>query len=200
MYLPVFQHYEPDETLVVRTAGAPTAPVGPLRQAVHAVDPALPLFRVVTMAQHLQAALTTRRIAAAGAAAFGLLALLLAMVGLYGVVACSVSQRTHEIGLRMALGARPADVVRMVVVRAMRPAVAGAIVGLVAAFGASRFVRAMLYGVTPTDSVTFAGVTVVLLVVALAAAWLPARRAMKVDPVNALRCTSRPLGNPESST
>ena len=187
MYLPVFQHYEPDETLVVRTAGAPTALVGPLRQAVHAVDPALPLFRVVTMAQHLQAALTTRRIAAAGAAAFGLLALLLAMVGLYGVVACSVSQRTHEIGLRMALGARPADVVRMVVVRAMRPAVAGAIVGLVAAFGASRFVRAMLYGVAPTDPVTFAGVTVVLLVVALAAAWLPARRAMKVDPVDALR-------------
>jgi predicted permease len=187
MYLPVYQRYEPDETLVVRTAGEPTALVEPLRRLVAGLDPNLALFNVRTMAEHVNGALGSRRVAATGAVVFGLLALALAMVGVYGVVSYTVTRRTHEIGVRVALGARPGDVFRMALVHGLRPAAVGAVIGLAAAYAAARLLRGLLYGVSPGDPATFAAVALLLALVAVAAAWVPARRAMRTDPVTALR-------------
>jgi ABC-type antimicrobial peptide transport system permease subunit len=187
MYLPVLQRYAPDETLIGRSTGDPRALVSPLRAIVQQIDPALPLFNVRTMSQQVGGSLLPRRIAAGGAAIVGLLALLLAMIGLYGVVSYSVSRRTQEIGLRIALGASAADVRRMIVSGALGSVLVGAAVGLAAAFGATRFLRALLYGVSPLDPMTFIVVPLMLLVVAALASYLPARRATRIDPMLALR-------------
>jgi predicted lysophospholipase L1 biosynthesis ABC-type transport system permease subunit len=186
-YLPFPQTYGPGMSLVVRTDREPRAMLAPVRQAVLALDPNLPLFEVETLSEHLGIALFPVRLASSVLGWFGLLALLLAAIGLYGVVAYAVNQRTREIGVRMALGARPADVLRLVVGDGMRLALLGLGLGLAAALLVTRMVAGLLYGVSPTDPVAFTGVAALLLLATLLASWLPARRAARVDPMTALK-------------
>ena len=174
-------------SLVIRGAANEPTLAAAARQAVAAVDPELPLYQLRTMDEIVAArfwgeALTTRLITACSA-----VALLLALVGIYGVISYTVGQRTREIGLRMALGAEARDVLRMVLRQAMRLAVIGSAIGLLGGFGLSRALRFMLYGVGANDPVTFIGVPLLLAAMALLASLLPARRATEVDPMVALR-------------
>jgi predicted permease len=154
---------------------------------VRAVDPDLPVYAVRTMPELIGAAVAQRQFLMRLLVAFGGLATALAVLGIYGVMAYSVSQRTREIGIRMAIGARQIDVSRMVMRRGMALTSAGVIAGIAGSLGLSRLVRSQLFGVQPSDPTTIASVLVLMLVVAAAAAYLPARRAARVDPVVALR-------------
>ena len=187
LYAPHQQQYEPDMTLVVRHSGNAVATVDAVRNAVRAMDPKLPLFDVKTIEQHFSSAMGTTRIAAQASSAFGALALLLAAAGIYGVLAFSTSRRTNEIGLRIALGARPGHIARMIGRQCALIVGIGVVIGLAAAFAASRALGSMLFGVQPGDPLTYAAIAVLLTVVAALACWLPARRAMHVDPAVALR-------------
>jgi putative ABC transport system permease protein len=151
------------------------------------VDKDVPVFEVQTTEQALAQASADTRSLTVLMTAFALLALMLAAVGIYAVVAYSVTQRTHEIGVRLALGARPGDVFRLVVGQGMLPIFIGLGAGIVAALALSRLLASLLYGIRPSDPLTFAAVSVLLTVVALAASYIPARRATKVDPMVALR-------------
>ena len=186
-YLPLSQNYAPALTLHVRTEGDPTSVVATVRKEVQALDPNLPLLAVSTIGEVLDQVLWAPRMGAALLAIFGLLALILAAVGIYGVLGYSVSQRTHEIGLRMALGAQRSDVLKMVIGHGMILTLIGVATGLAAAFLLTRFMTSMLYGVTATDPWTYIGVSLVLAAAALLATFIPARRATKVDPMIALR-------------
>jgi putative ABC transport system permease protein len=174
-------------TWVVRAAGDPRAATSYARAAVHAVDANLGISDVATMDQVLADSTSDRRLNMLLFMLLGGLALALAAVGVYGVVAYSVTQRTHEIGVRMAIGAKPADVLRMVLGEGGRLAVAGVAVGSVVAFAGARLIRGLLFEVSATDPSTFAGVAVGLLGVALLASYIPAKRATRVDPMIALR-------------
>ena len=177
----------PTMTWVVRAAGDPRAATSYARAAIHAVDANLGISDVATMDQVLADSTSDRRLNMLLFALLGGLALALATVGVYGVVAYSVTQRTHEIGVRMAIGATPADVVRMVLNEGGRLAVAGVAVGSVVAFAGARLIRGLLFEVSATDPLTFAGVALGLLGIALLASYIPARRATRVDPMIALR-------------
>jgi putative ABC transport system permease protein len=172
---------------VVRTSGDPLAATSYARAAIHAVDPSLGISDVTTMDQVLADSTSDRRLNMLLFALLGSLALALATVGVYGVVAYSVSQRTHEIGVRVAIGASPADVVRMVLREGGRLAIIGVAIGSAMAFAGARLIRGLLFDVSPTDPLTFAGVGIGLLAVALVASYIPARRATRVDPMIALR-------------
>jgi len=186
-YLPMLQHYSPNATLHVRTAGDPMAALPTVRSTVQELDRQLPLVQVQTISQVLDAALWPARFGAMLLLVFGLLALTLAAIGIYGVMSYSVQQRRQELGIRMALGAQKRDVLRLVLGQGLWLAGAGALVGLVAAFLMARAVSALLFGVQALDPVTFTGVPVVLIGVALLACYIPARRATRVDPIIALR-------------
>lgn len=174
-------------SFTVRTSGGPLALVDPIRREVEAVDPDIPLSKIRVMGDYIDDALAQTRFALTLIGVFAGLALVLASVGLYGVIAYSVRQRTREIGVRIAFGASDKAVVRLVVGQGMLLALGGLGVGLIAAFVATRLVSSLFYGVTAADPITFAGVSLVLLGVALVASYLPARRALRIDPVEALR-------------
>jgi putative ABC transport system permease protein len=147
----------------------------------------MPIAAVQTMQEKMKGALATRRLTLALFSLFAVVALLLAAIGLYGVMSYSVARRGHESGIRLALGARRRDVLRLFVTQGMKPAIAGVAFGLAAAFSLARLLKGMLYGVSATDPLTFAGVALLLMFVALLACYIPARRATKVDPMTALR-------------
>jgi len=174
-------------TWAVRTADDPRAATSYARAAIHAVDPKLGISDIATMDQVVADSTSDRRLNMLLFALLGSLALALATVGVYGVVAYSVSQRTHEIGVRMAIGAKPGDVVRMMVSEGGRLAVVGVVLGSVVALAGARLIRGLLFEVSATDPLTFAAVAAALLGVALLASYIPARRATRVDPMVALR-------------
>ena len=188
-YLPFEQHYRGEMTLVLRSAGDDPGVLAGVRQVVRELDRDLPLYDVKTMTSHLRdgLALLFVRLAARLATAFGLLGLVLAVVGVYGVVSYSVSQRTHEIGIRMALGAQSFDVLKLVLGQGLVLTLAGVVIGLGAAFAVTRVMTSLLYGVSSSDPLTFSLISILLLGVALAASFIPARRALGVDPMVALR-------------
>jgi putative ABC transport system permease protein len=172
---------------VVRTEGQPADWVGAVRGAVRSVDGNVPVAEVETLAEVVSLASSRTRFSLVLLGAFAGIALILAAVGLFGVMAYGVAQRTQEIGVRMALGARQGWIVRMVLRDGMTLAVAGLMAGGAAAFGLTRFIATQLYGVKPSDPSSFGLALVLLLGVAALAAYLPARRAAKVDPMVALR-------------
>jgi predicted permease len=171
----------------LRTAGDPTKVLPAVRDIVSHADNNLPIFQVRTQTAQIEQLLVQERIVARVSGFFGILALALACIGLYGLLAYEVARRTREIGIRMALGAQQADVLRLVVRQGIILALVGAAAGIAAAIGVTRFMASMLYGVHPSDPATIAGVAVLLTFVALAACYIPARRAMRTDPMVALR-------------
>ncbi|HEU0184103.1 MAG TPA: ABC transporter permease [Blastocatellia bacterium] len=189
-YVPYFQYSERwrATTFQIRTAVDPTSVIAAVRQATREVDANLPLFNIKTLARQVDESIAQERLIGAVSSFFGLLALLLAAVGLYGVNAYAVSRRTREIGVRMALGARRGAVLRMVLRQGMKLALIGVGLGLAASLAVTRVIANLLFDVTPTDPVTFIGAPILLLIVALAACYVPARRATRVDPLIALRC------------
>ncbi|HSJ30631.1 MAG TPA: ABC transporter permease, partial [Longimicrobiales bacterium] len=186
MYYPYLQWPSASMMLQVRTAIDPAAITDPLRERVRALAPTIPVPEVTTLRSHVGIATMPQRIAAMALAVLGAIALGIAAIGLYGVVSYVVVQRTHEIGIRTALGAAAADVARMVVMQGMRLALIGVAIGAVLALVLARLLSTMLF-VSPADPLAIAGTAVLLTVVAAAASWLPARRAARVDPLTALR-------------
>ncbi|MGE0887196.1 MAG: ABC transporter permease [Blastocatellales bacterium] len=186
-YIPHQQRAQPGMTVVVRTTGDPNALASAARNAVRNLDKELPVFRVRTMDQFVADAMAQRRFALLLIGIFAGLALLLAAIGLYGVMAYSVTQRTHELGLRMALGAQAGDVLKLVVKQGMLLAGIGLGIGIVGAFFLSRLMKTLLFNVSATDPVIFTAIAATLAAVALVACFFPARRATKVDPMVALR-------------
>lgn len=187
MYLPFLQVYKPGMTLHINAAGDPTSVLANVRHEIQALDEDVPVYNVMTMTEHLDASLVTLRVAAVLLGLFGLLALVLAGVGLYGVISYSVSQRKREIGIRMALGARRSNVLKMVIKQGMLLTLVGLVIGLGAAFALARMLSSLLYGINANDLMTFASVSLLLVGVALVASFIPARKATKVDPMLALR-------------
>ncbi len=173
--------------MVIRTAGDPVALAGSARGAVASLDKDLAISKLRPMAFYLERAMSASRFTMVLAAIFGALALVLAAVGIYGVVAYSVTQRTREFGVRMALGASRADILRQVVREGMSLAIVGMIIGIAGAAALARTLSSLLFGITPGDPATFAAAALVLPLAALAASWLPARRAASRNPVAALR-------------
>ncbi len=187
VYLPEAQFVDSDMMLVVRTSSDPASLAAAVRGAIAAVDPQAPVSGVATMQDVVFASVANQRFGVILFTLFAAVALLLAAFGIYGVISYGVTQRTHEIGIRVALGARRNEVLALVVGEAMKPALLGAVLGLAAAFGLTRLLAGLLFAVKPADPATFALVFVLLLAVSLLACYIPARRAMRVDPIVALR-------------
>ena len=186
-YLPASQAPLQDMTILVRTTTDPLSLVGPVRQAVLSIDPNQPISNVSTLEKLVDDSIAQRRLNMLLMGLFGGLAMLLSAVGIYGLLSHAVTQRTQELGIRMALGAQVGDVLKLVLRQGMMLALAGEAIGLIGAFALTRLIRGLLFGVTPNDATTFIAVAGVLMIVALLACYLPARRATKVDPLIALR-------------
>ncbi|WP_309896462.1 ABC transporter permease [Archangium sp.] len=176
-----------DVFLVVKTTVEPTAAASTLRGVVRSVDSELAIDEVYTMEEVISRSMASRRMNLVLLGSFAVIALVLATAGLYGVISYTVSQRTRELGIRMALGAQPADVVKLVMRQGALLAVLGLGAGLVGAFGLSRFLEGLLYGVSTTDPLTFGSLALLLGAIALLATWMPARRASRVDPIIAIK-------------
>jgi putative ABC transport system permease protein len=173
--------------VIVRAAGDPSILARPLAETVRSIDPDLPAYNIKTVEDYLDGTIAIPRFNTLLLGIFSGLALLLTAIGLYGVISYSVAQRTHEIGIRIALGAQPGEMMRLVVGQGVRLALFGVGLGLIAAFAFTHFLSSLLFGVTATDPLSFATVVVTLLAVVLLACYVPARRAMRVDPMVALR-------------
>lgn len=187
IYYPQAQTPVSSMFVVLRTSVDPETTFSAVRAAVHAEDPGLPLFNVRTMDQRVTASLGTRRFSMGLLVGFAVVALLMAAIGIYGVMAYSVAERRQEIGIRMALGARGRDVLVLVMGQGLALTLVGAAIGLCTAFVVTRLLTTMLFGVTSTDPLTFAAIPFILIGVSLVAVLVPARRATKVDPIVALR-------------
>ncbi len=187
LYLPLFQDYTSHPTVLARVAGDPMASVPALEKAIHELNADLAVYDVDSLAVRVEIVSTNQRLAGTFVGAFGLLALILATVGIYGVIAYSARQRTREIGIRMALGADRRHVVRLVLAQGLRLTLVGLGLGLALSLVLTRFLSSQLFGISATDPVTFAAVALSLGMVALAACYVPARRAMRVEPNVALR-------------
>ncbi len=191
LFLPVLQsEYQSQLLLLVRadSSGQMNSLVADVRRAAQQLDPRVPLFNVNTAEEHLRFTLWGPRLAAGIALTFATLALALATMGLYGVMSYAVSQRTKELGIRLALGAQTGDVLKIVIGQGLALTCVGIVLGLGAALALARLLQSLLIGLSATDPLTFGAVVVLLLLVALVACWIPARRATKVDPMIALRC------------
>jgi putative ABC transport system permease protein len=186
-YLPLTQDFAPAVTMQVRTSGRPEAVIATVRSQVQSLDTNLALTNLNTIGELIDQGLWAPRMGAALLTVFGGLALLLAVVGVYGVLSYSVNQQTREIGIRMAMGAQTGRVLGLVVGQGMRLALAGLALGLLFAFAATRVLSSLLFGVSAHDPLIFGGVSLVLATAALLACYIPARRATKVDPLVALR-------------
>jgi putative ABC transport system permease protein len=187
IYVPFAQTRVNSMTLVVRTTSDPLALARSVRNEVLAIDKNQPLYDVKTLAQRVNEAVAVSRSLMVLFAAFALLALVLGAVGIYGIVSYSVTQRTHEIGIRMALGARAANVLSLIMKNGLTLVLTGIVIGVGSALGLTRFLTTLLFGIEPTDSVTFVAVSTVFFAVAMVAALIPALRATRVDPLIALR-------------
>jgi ABC-type antimicrobial peptide transport system permease subunit len=188
MYFPVLNGGNYGElSLAVRTASDPLAMSIPIQKQIAALDPQLPVYDVLTMQQIIEQSLGNASLSASLVLAFAVLSLILASVGLYGVLSYLTTQRTGEIGVRMALGAQRGQVVRLMLGDGLRPALYGLVLGLAASAGAVRLIESMLYGTRPLDPAIFAAVAATLLVVAALACLIPAWRASRIDPMQALR-------------
>jgi predicted permease len=187
IFLPYLQNPQPAMALHVRTSGNPGEVAAAIRREVQALDPNLPAFNVMSLADNIDISLFPARFGAVLLGVFGFLALLIASIGIYGVMSYGVSERTHEMGIRMALGARGSDVLRLVISQGMWLALIGVASGAGLALAVTRVVKSYLYDVSVTDPLTFAGIALLLISVALLACYVPARRATKVDPLEALR-------------
>jgi predicted permease len=174
-------------TFEVRTASDPKALLPSIRGAVRSVDSNLPIFHLMTQTEQINRTIFQERLVAWLSGAFALLALVVAYIGLYGLLAHEVARRTHEVGVRMALGASPLEVLALVLGRGVRLVALGVVIGVGAALGLARYLQSLLYGVRPIDPLAYAAVTILLLFVTFVACYLPARRATKVDPMVALR-------------
>jgi predicted permease len=187
MYVPQLQNRPGQGIFQVRTAGDPASMVGAIRDAVRQVDPDVPLMDVATQVEQVEKRLAQERVFAQAYAMFGALAMLIASIGIFGLMSYNVSRRTNEIGVRMALGAQTREVLRLVLVESMILVVVGVAIGLATALAAGRLVASMLFGLAPTDAATIAVAMAVMLGVAAVAGYVPARRAARVDPLVALR-------------
>ncbi len=187
IFLPYAQHTRARLTVVASYLGDLGSALKALRDAVKAIDPAMPIFETKTMDQHMERAMLAPRLSAALAGPAGLLAALIATIGLCGVMTYSVSRRTQEIGIRLAIGATPATILRLVARQGFVLSAVGIAIGLTVAFLSSNVVSILLFGVAPTDPIVFVGVPLLLAIVAGVASYIPARRALRIDPLVALR-------------
>jgi predicted permease len=187
IYEPLAQSVGSDEEVAVRTQGDPAVVISEVRAELHRIDPTVLVDGFATMDQRIEESVGPQKLNLFLFGLFSGLALVLASIGLYGVVAYSVGQRTQEFGIRMALGAQPADVLRLVLVQGLKLAVAGTAIGIIVALALSSVVRKLLFHVRPADPITLISVAVILTIVALAACWLPAFRASRIEPTQALR-------------
>ncbi|HEX8089936.1 MAG TPA: FtsX-like permease family protein, partial [Blastocatellia bacterium] len=187
VYVSHLEAPQPSMALVIRTASDPASLTGAIREELKKIDKDQPMSRVSTMEQLLSESLSQKRFYTLLLSIFALIALIMAAVGIYGMMTYSVTQRTQEIGIRMALGARPRDVLRLVMGQNLISVLAGALMGLIGAFALTGLLSSLLYGITATDPSTFAVVVAALMATALLACYLPARKATKVDPLIALR-------------
>jgi predicted permease len=187
LFRPQLRDYSTAVSMVARTKGDPKTVLAAMQREMRSLDPTLPLYGMKTLKDHMKIPLFPAKIAAGALGSFGVLALVLAAVGIYGVMSYVVAGRTREIGLRMALGAQSGNVRNLILRQGMTLALIGTVIGLAIAFGATRLLKSVLYGVSASDPITFVGVTLLLAAVALLACWLPARRATRVDPMIALR-------------
>ncbi len=186
-YIPHAQSFDSSRSLVVRTAGEPGPMLALVQRELVTYDAALPGFFGRTLEQHIGLAFLPSRMAGIVSAAFGLLALALSAIGIYGVVAYTVIQRTREMGIRMALGATGGQVLRLMLRQGMRLVALGTVVGVAGALALAQFVAGFLHGVSPADPVSFAAAILLLAAIALASCFVPSRRVLRVDPVEALR-------------
>ena len=187
LYVPFSQMPMNGTTVMVRTASDPLALVGAVRNEVLAIDNNQPIYEVKTLAQRVNEVSAVSRSLMVLFTAFALLAVVLGAVGIYGIVSYSVTQRTHEIGIRMALGARAGNVLSLIMKNGLALVLTGIAIGIAGALALTRFLTTLLFGVTPTDSVTFVVVAIIFFVIAMIASLIPALRATRVDPLEALR-------------
>jgi putative ABC transport system permease protein len=186
-YMPHLQETRSSMILVARVAAGHASLSPAIRREIRALDAQLPVYNLRTMERIVDESVAPQRLSTLLFGGFAALALTLAAIGIYGVVSYAVAQHTHEIGIRIALGARTPDVLKLVVTEGMKPALAGVAGGLAVSFGLTRLMRNMLFGVSATDPTTFVAITLLLTAIGVLACWIPARRATKVDPMVALR-------------